>query len=90
MNPQAAPNSEAAEEAESIARFEFGASFSSLNSASSSTSSSTTLPNEGDKLFAAHHQRLDTEGVNQESEFRLHFADESDNAEEDENSEDET
>jgi len=34
VNPQAAPNSEAAEEAESIARFEFGASISSLNSAS--------------------------------------------------------
>jgi hypothetical protein len=91
VNPEAAPNSAAAKEAASMAQFEFGRSttfVSSLSSASSSSSSSSiSLLNEGDLSFVAHYQRLDTEGNNQESEFRLRFADETEEEEETEGEE---
>ena len=82
LNPEAAPNSEAAKEAASIARFEHGTSV--LSSASSSSSASNNFPNDGDIAFVAHYQRLDTEGIDEETEFRLRFAEEEDEEEDEE------
>jgi hypothetical protein len=85
LNPQAAPNSEAAEEAASMAQFEHGRSTTSVFSSNSAAStSSATFLNEGDIAFVAHYQRLDTEGENEESEFRLRFAEEEEDEDEDE------
>jgi DNA polymerase II small subunit/DNA polymerase delta subunit B len=84
VNPESAPNSEAAKEAASIAQFEYGRD---LSSASSSSCSSITL-SDRDIAFATHYQRLDREGINGESEFRLHFAEDAEEEKEEEEVED--